>query len=324
MNNELDEMKRVNIADYLVSQGYAQNKAKSSKNALCYDHPGGDRLMVGTDSKSGHSVYYSVREGQDNGTIIGLIQKRQSLNLGQVRKELRPWIGRGSQERPEIQPQPRPEPTTKDRAEQARGLATCERINDRHKYLEGRGLSPETLKHFRSRIYTDARGNAIFPHNDAQGVAGLEIKNTRFTGFSKGGKKGLWLHGPADPVRIVVTESAIDAMSHYQLDRDNPQRDRTLYVSTAGKMSPAAKQNLQKLLDRHPEAEIIAGFDNDADGNRYAGELQEMAGELEIIRHRPHKNDWNEDLQLQQQIEEERERRRRELEEENEGHGPSM
>lgn len=315
MKNELDEMKHINLADYAVAQGYQPNKSKSSRNAICYDHPNGNRVIIGTDATSGHSVYYSVRDDTDNGTIVDFIQRRQALNLGQVRRELRPWIGRGPAERPEIPtPQPRPEPTTKDRAEQARGLAACKRINDRHKYLEARGLSIETLKHFRSRVYTDARGNAVFPHFDAAGVSGLEIKNTRFTGFSKSGEKGLWLHGPADSSRVVVCESAIDCMSHYQLDAKNPVREKTLYVSTAGKMSPEARANLQTLLDKYQGAEIVAGFDNDADGNKYTGELQEMASELEIIRHKPKYKNWNEELkrylQRQRELEEEQHRPR--------------
>lgn len=320
MTNELDEMKQINIADYVVAQGYALNKPKSSKNALCYDHSNGDRIIVGTDAKSGHSVYYSVRDDNDNGTIIDLIQKRQALNLGQVRKELRPWIGRGPAERPEIQPQPKAAPTTKDRAAQARGLAACEPVGSRHKYLESRAISSETLRHFQSRVYTDARGNAIFPHFDSDGVSGLEIKNTKFTGFSKAGQKGLWLHGPADPARVVVTESAIDAMSHYQLDQSNPQRNQTLYVSTAGKMSPEAKANLQALIDKHPGAEIVAGFDNDGDGDRFTGELQEMASEREIVRHKPQFKDWNDQLQeLRRRLEE---KRQRELDDKY--HGPRM
>jgi hypothetical protein len=322
MSNELEEMKRINIADYLIVQGYQLNKLKSSKNALCYDHPTGDRLIVGTDANSGHSIYCSVRDDNDNGTIIDLIQKRHGLNLGQVRKELRPWIGRGPLDQLEIQtPQPRPEPATKDKVAQARGLAACERIGNHHEYLEGRGINPETLRHFRKRVFTDGRGNAIFPHFDALGVSGLEIKNARFTGFSKGGEKGLWLSGPADAERLVICESAIDSLSHYQLDHKTPLREKTLYVSTTGKLNPESRANLQRLLDKLETAEIVAGFDNDAGGDRLAVELQEMVGKREIIRHRPNRKDWNEELQHQRQLIEEH---YRQLEEENEMVGLSM
>jgi len=41
-----------------------------------------------------HYVYFSVHDDADNGTVIDFAQKRKGLNLGQVRKELRSWVGR--------------------------------------------------------------------------------------------------------------------------------------------------------------------------------------------------------------------------------------
>jgi len=300
MDNELEAFKQMNLADYAAAQGYELNKQKSSKNSLCYDHSSGDRVIIGRDATSGHGVYYSVRDDADNGTIIDFVQRRQGLNLGQARKELRPWAGIGNAPAPRFKPQPVPEPSTRDRAEQQRGLAACE-IATTHKYLEGRGIEQETLEHFRGRVYTDQRGNAIFPHFDQEGISGLEIKNERFTGFSKGGEKGLWFHGPKpkDAERVVVCESAIDCMSHYQLQPS----DKTLYVSTAGKMSPDAKENLQGLLNKYDQAEIVAAFDNDKDGQRFAQELADMAGR-NITNGLPHDaKDWNDQLKLEQERE---------------------
>jgi hypothetical protein len=46
-------------------------------------------------------------------------------------------------------------------------------------------------------------------------VCGYEIKNRDFTGFARGGSKGLWLsHTEPDDTRMVSCESAIDALSH--------------------------------------------------------------------------------------------------------------
>ncbi|MHB8978779.1 MAG: DUF3991 and toprim domain-containing protein [Trichloromonadaceae bacterium] len=300
MDQELERMKQINIADYAASRGYAVNRSKSSRSAVCMDGPGGDRIIIGRDQSSGHSVFYSVRDDQDHGTIVDFIQGRQGLSMGHVRKELRPWIGKAAEDRPERQRQPDPVPATRDRQGVARGLAACEPVKDSHLYLEGRGLRPETLEHFRGRVFADPRGNAIFPHFDAKGVSGLEIKNEGFTGFSKGGEKGLWMHGPKDPARVVVVESSIDAMSYYQLKPD----EKTLYVSTSGSMSPEAKQNLKAVLDNHQDAEIVAAFDNDKAGEKHAAELAElveMAGPgREVRRDLPDKKDWNEDLQAQE------------------------
>lgn len=297
MDSELDQMKRINIADYASAQGYTLNRQKSSQHSLCFDNAAGDRVLIGQDPKSGHSVYCSVRDDNDNGTIVDFIQKRQGLNIGQVRRELRPWIGAPSQ-RPQYTPQPQPKPVQKDRLQVQRGLASCERVTSSQGYLESRGIEPETLERFSSRIYTDPRGNAIFPHFDSEGVCGLEIKNQGFTGFSKSGEKGLWFAGAAKPQQIVFCESAIDCLSHYQLKPS----DKTMYVSTGGKMGPGAKQSLESLLENHKDAVIVVAFDNDKAGHEFAQDLCDMA-QREIKRDAPELKDWNEQLQQEREYE---------------------
>src|SRR4029450_7817951 len=49
-------------------------------------------------------------------------------------------------------------------------------------------LSPR----FVGRMRMDSRGNTVFPHFDAAGLCGYEIKHRGFTGFAAGGQKGLW------------------------------------------------------------------------------------------------------------------------------------
>jgi hypothetical protein len=297
MDSELDQMKRINIADYAAAQGYTLNKQKSSQHSLCFDNAAGDRVLIGQDPKSGHSVYCSVRDDQDNGTIVDFIQKRQGLNLGQVRRELRPWIGAPSQ-RPSYTPQPVPKPAEKDRLQVQRGLADCKLVSTSHNYLESRGIEQKTLEHFRGRVYADKRGNAIFPHFDEQGVCGLEIKNQNFTGFSKAGEKGLWIHAPKNAERIVFCESAIDCMSHYQCNPDN----KTAYVSIGGNMSPKAKETLERLLEKHSDKELVAAFDNDKQGEKYTQYLHSQA-RREIKLDKPERKDWNEQLQREQERE---------------------
>jgi hypothetical protein len=54
-------------------------------------------------------------------------------------------------------------------------------------YLEGeRHLPAELLASgcIAGRVRRDARGNAVFPHYDADGQYGYEIKNREFTGFA--------------------------------------------------------------------------------------------------------------------------------------------
>ena len=71
----------------------------------------------------------------------------------------------------------------------------------------------------------DSLGNTVFPHFDAAGLCGYEIKNCGFTGFAAGGQKGLWMSHtqPADR-RLILTESAVDALSYAALlpDAEDP------------------------------------------------------------------------------------------------------
>jgi hypothetical protein len=65
----------------------------------------------------------------------------------------------------------------------------------RHPYLENDRHLPAALlelMRFAGRIKIDAKGNAVFPHFDQQGLCGYKIKNRGFTGFARGGATGLW------------------------------------------------------------------------------------------------------------------------------------
>jgi hypothetical protein len=60
-----------------------------------------------------------------------------------------------------------------------------------HPYLE-RALPASLLAHdrFAGQVRIDDRGNAVFPHFDAQGLSQYELKNVGFTGFASGGQEG--------------------------------------------------------------------------------------------------------------------------------------
>ena len=63
---------------------------------------------------------------------------------------------------------------------------------DGHPYLERRRALPPALlalDRFAGRIRIDDKGNAVFPHFDAEGLSGYELKNVGFTGFASGGAR---------------------------------------------------------------------------------------------------------------------------------------
>ncbi len=112
--------------------------------------------------------YSSVKDDRDSGSIIDFIQNRRNLNLGEVRKELRPWINNPSN--PPYSPKqatPKLTPSTPDRHKIITQFEGFQAIVT-HPYLTQRGISQQTSNdpRFQGRIYTDSRNNVIFPHAD--------------------------------------------------------------------------------------------------------------------------------------------------------------
>lgn len=309
-DDELEKFKvEINLVEYVRAQGYEIDTYKSSRSSIIL-RKGDDKLIIGTD-QDGHGIYFSVREEADNGSIIDFVQKRQGINLGQVRKELRPWIGvaptpesfsyRPKQGR---QRAPKPEPSSKDRQRvTAEYMRMWPQPLGGHPYLRNRGIESVILEdhRFKDRIKRDGKGNAVFPHYDRQGLIGYELKNKDFTGFAPGGEKRLWYSANLGRERrVMFVESAIDALSHAQLEAREGRSDaqETAYVSFGGQLSGEQFELLKSAVIKARErgSEIVIGVDNDPDGDKYAEKIWEIAPEAEAKREVPGCKDWNEEI----------------------------
>jgi 5S rRNA maturation endonuclease (ribonuclease M5) len=240
-----------------------------------------------------------VNDDRDQGSIIDFTQRRKRLNLGEVRKELRPWLnGAYFPAHSQRKPPPSPTPASKDRHKILAQFESFQVIAN-HPYLNRLLLILKTMSHsrFEGTIYNDRRGNVIFPHRDSAGVCGYELRNREFKGFSRGGTRGLWISNRfQDDQRLVICESPIDCLSYYQLF-PNAQ---TRYFATGGSLSEKQKDLLRTAMERlHSKGgEIIVAMDRDEAGERMAQELKRVASEVTLYRHIPQEQkDWNEALQ---------------------------
>jgi hypothetical protein len=264
-DSELDVFKReIDLRQFAVSLGYEMDRRESWRGSTVLRR-GADKIVV-KRNHNGHYVFFSVRDEWDNGAVVDFLQRRRNLNLGAVRQVLRPWIGR-SVTSPQF-PALEPASTNRMRVECAyRRMANALR----YPYLERERCVPAAVllsPRFEGRIRIDSRGNTVFPHFDAAGLCGYEIKNRGFTGFAAGGQKGLWFsHTRSEDARLVLAESAIDALSHGTLFPD--AEDRTRYASLGGKPSLRQQGLVQATIARLPEgAEIVAAFDADEEGRK--------------------------------------------------------
>lgn len=303
-DRELEAFKTaIDLRAFAASAGYRLDPRESCRGSTVM-RKGGDKIIIKLDS-DGHFVYFSVRDDRDNGSIIDFVRNRYGLNLGAVRKELRPWIGRdvaAGQTFPTLHKSSGSRLIVEWNYRQ---MATVRR----HPYLENeRGLPSWLLssRRFAGRLRCDERGNAVFPHFDSEGLCGYEIKNRGFTGFAKGGSKGLWLsHETQTDNRLVLSESAIDALSYAALF-PNP---RARHASIGGQMSRRQPALLAAAMTRMMEgSEIVAAMDADSEGSKLAAVVRsvltrvaEEAGRKDLrfsIEKPEGAKDWNDQLRF--------------------------
>lgn len=284
--DELTRFKEeIDLCAVAATLGFAEDKAASSRNHRVMRHADDTKLIIGT-SKAGHWAFSS--NAGKAGTVIDLLKWRLGLDMPACREHLRPWVGEPAN-RPTVDvklytPKPKPTPAPADRM---KAISEWEGANPsmRSVFLErSRALSPQTLAsdRFKGTFRVDERQNAVFAYRDGTGaIVGTERRNRPSPGsnrsfkvYTAGAAPGIWTsnHSPAD-TRLVVVESPIDAMSHYELLSPEDQAV-TRYIALR---SGCSKEDMQQAIASMPAgAEIVAACDNDDQGRLY----NELVGNL--------------------------------------------
>ena len=157
-------------------------------------------------------------------------------------------------------------------------------------YLSGRGFPKETLDRLLAEnlLYQDVRRNAVFC--SAEGDF-FELRGTwpdkPFHQCGKASADCFWSFSPdGNPVRALICESAIDAVSLYllHLRTDGDSADGNLYCGIAGVANQQAIEKIQRKLP------ALLAVDNDAAGNQCRLRNSHLPALI------PKNKDWNEDL----------------------------
>jgi len=297
----------IDLCAVAATLGFAEDRKAGDRNHRVMRHQDGTKLIVG-GSKAGHWVY-SSNCGQA-GTVVDLLGWRLGLNLGEIRKHLRPWIG-DEAERPKVdirfyEPQAKPAPAPGDAM---KAVAEWESANTttRSVFLErSRGLHPTTLAsdRFAGTFRVDERQNAVFPYRDGSGaIIGTERRNRpppgterSFKNYTTGAVPGIWMSNAAPTdTRLVIVESPIDAMSHWQM---LPPEEQAV-ARYAAIRSGFRDEDLEALILAMPKsAAIIAAFDPDQAGDAYTSKVQAIAERQgrAFCCERSNGSDWNKDL----------------------------
>lgn len=155
--------------------------------------------------------------------------------------------------------------------------------NGRDFLISGRRLAPSTVDLFRPFIrsvaYT-AKGNRFFntafPYHipGQEAICNFEMRNYKYKGHCAGGNKvnAVWVaqfsKEPWDVEFVYLFESAIDAMSFYELNSSVlvSRLPNVAFVSTGGSLTRA---QIIALREHFEAARFVCCYDNDESGVRY-------------------------------------------------------
>ncbi|SNR98901.1 toprim domain-containing protein [Hymenobacter mucosus] len=292
---ELDRFKRnIDLVDYAERQGY-QVKKEGRRGDWHQLEKDGEVLIV--TRKADHQVYLNTGDDRDMGSVIDFAKTRggngHGLNLGQVRQQLREYLNDGPAptrvyaapvdvSRLNALPVGDPDHERQQQEDRktrliAEVLGVNKELTDRT-YLHGRGITDSTIDSpaFQGRIFTAQQNehkNTAFPLYNEQGLASIEQKNEHYKNLLPLPKNGIWVSHPTQgkdmPVeRVVVSESAIDSLSHYQLKHAQDSRN-TLYIATSGTPTEAQVALIQRVIDKQEPKEIVLANDRDAGGRQF-------------------------------------------------------
>lgn len=303
--DELDQFKtQINLCEFAASKGFVLDRKQSSRSSAVMRHSTGEKIIVAR-SASRHWIFFNVHDSRDGGTIIDFLQFRERLSLGEVRKQLRLWLGRPECDIP-ISATRHPElvPSEFDVTRVHAVWTEASPLPSDAGYLRQERQIPNAVLAdpiFQDRFRIDRRQNVLFVHHGREGICGFEVKNAGFTGFSPGGLKGLWGSRPrADDKKLIICETAIDALSVASLFGTEGRR----FVSTAGQLSPLQRELITSAARKLPDGgTIVLALDNDPGGRQLAQSIEHLLAEVDLAKRQivqllPDRegDDWNDVL----------------------------
>jgi hypothetical protein len=275
---------------------------ESTRRALKYRRAKGEVLIVNHEGRGWWDPQSAAK-----GDIFDLVQYLDPrLNFGQVRRELRRFVGVA----------PTFPEALRDRAKANPNVPIAARWLRRRRlhrgsrvwaYLTGTRRLPASVLEAAATadiLREGPSGSAWFAHRGDDGaVTHVEIRGPHFRGSLEGGNKTLFrLPGAAaQHWRLVIAEAPIDALSVAAIEN---VRTETLYAATGGGMGPATVQTIERLLARMaqlPCALLAGATDANPAGERYAARHAEFAAAAGVAFERlapPAGYDWNDILQM--------------------------
>lgn len=289
-----DFRSEISIIELATAHGYVHEVKKGLRTPVFFHPEYQDRIIIMDPRNPANQGYWNPEDDTDKGTLINFVKRR----LGTLfpRQEHVSEIANVNQV---LYQYLRLDPFVRERNRQLVDYQTLENLQSADFSLEhyrlkpllqtgffaGRSIALETLKlpEFNGRIFNvqhqdpEKPGprytNIAFPFYGAteDKIVGLEIRNRNFKSHAAGSDRsqGVWHSNmPARLERLVLLESALDALAHQELKRQS----NNLYVSCGGNLTRHQIQTIKALKARglaSQNFQFVTATDNDKKGAYY-------------------------------------------------------
>lgn len=275
--------KEVDLVHYAEFCGYQINRIESSEDFVVMQKDD-DKILVARDDQ-GQDLYFSLAHSAEWGSFSDFLRKKKALTLGEVRKRMRDGKRLPSSSPPRLPFLSRE--WIDETVTAFRSLRTYF-----GSVLESRyGLRFETVKKFQDQIREDDKGNICFLHRNNKGVTGWELLGESQARFSEWGTPSFFVGKTGKTIsRVVITQSALEAMSYCQVRG----REGDCYLSLGGTISRNQLESLMTISQKFPSAVVATG-----DDPRGRSLSETIAGPIPHLRRETPQGGltWNEEIQ---------------------------
>lgn len=290
-----DEFRReISILELALAHGYILEHKKGLRTPVLFNPTYQDRIVIMDPKNPANQGYWNPEDDADKGSLIQFVKKRLGSIFPQdnqlsvhsnVNKVLYQYL--------------RLDPFVRQRNRQ---LINYEALEEQQSgafsvasyqlkplvqtnFITSRYIASETTKlpEFAGRIFNSLHQdpknpglkytNTVFPYYvaDHNQVVGLEIRNITYKSHAEGSDRshGVWHSNiPTRLERIVLVESALDALAHKELK----QQTNNLYVSYGGNLSLNQIKTIMALKNKGQVGrnfQFVSASDNDKKGAYY-------------------------------------------------------
>lgn len=281
-----DELKKkISLPDFMELYGFINHKSGTKNYPKMKNEQTGELFIIKKNEKGYYTFFDPVNEIYKGATVVDFVRdKHNTKSFKEISKLLNDYVSGKSYVIPSDSSYNIQTTVGADNKfdKELHGLGKLHNYD----FIKSRGLDSSIINDpmFKGKVLESVvlnKGkritNTAFPMQGSDGkIVAISKRNVSFKGIAGEKSLGVWLTN--DPSkggkidRVYIMESAIDCISHYDINRKYLKDLKIRYISTEGDFNENQVSVISKIINVQKPNDIVFGQDND------------IAGEYEITK----------------------------------------